>query len=108
MDTDSAFDSLELVELVMRLEELGVEVSDAPFDMLRPYLVAPYSLEWQVDSFPASVEVIAEHGCRVLAVHDSGNVLVGDVTGDGVGQGRRFRSMNLACREFVRLVENVK
>src|SRR5262245_17737786 len=108
-DTRSELDSLDLVELINRLEESGFDISDTLFARLQPFLVVPYQAQWQLGSLIASVDVIAQQDCHVLAIHDSGNVLVGSITADSqLARGKRYRSLNLACREFIGIVEDRK
>jgi hypothetical protein len=102
----SAIDSLELVELLVRLEELGLDITDEQFARLQPFLVEHYAIEWPLGSMLTSVEVIAQQDCHVLALHDSGNVLVGNLEPEGeAATGKRYRSLNIACRESIRMIE---
>ena len=107
MNARCTLDSLDLVELLIHLEKLGLAISDLQFSRLRPYLVLPYSLTWQLGSLLATVEVIAQEDFHVLGIHDSGNALVGNIEPRSrMGRGRRYRSLNLACREFISMVES--
>jgi hypothetical protein len=86
-------DSLDLVELLARLEESGFEITDAQFARLQPFLVSPYQLQWQRGSLLASVEVIAQQDCHVLAIHGFVNVYRlgwGDHTGEELEAQRMF------------------
>ena len=105
MATQSELDSLDLVELLTQLEKSGFEIADAEFAQLHPFLVSPYPIEWQLGSLSVFVDVIAQNDSQVLAIDDSGNAFVGNIEATSQrGRGTRYRSLNLASREFIGIV----
>src|SRR5262245_3947206 len=107
MASSSTLDSLDLLEIFVHLERLGFDITDTRFDRLQPYLVLPYPVEWQLGSLMVCAEVIAQQDGCLLATHESSSVLVGTLEpGSQRGRGKRYRSLILACCEFISMVES--
>lgn len=94
--------SLDSVELVMLLEEHGVQLTAAQALSIKPHLVPVESVEVQ-DRYNGRAAVFARRGSRVLAVAASGSTLIvgHQRNGGSITDTKGFAFPGMAIRAFL-------
>ena len=98
-------DSLDLVELGIVLEDLGVGFNEGQWDRLKPHLVPVRSTEMSGGQARSRVSIFAQRGLAVLVIDETMSELaVGKLNErNQVVGSQRFASPELAVRTFLSL-----
>ena len=104
-ERSATVDSLDLVELGMVLEDLGVRFNEGQWDRLKPHLVPVRSTEMSGGQARSRTSVFAQRGLAVLAIDETVSKLaVGKLNErNQVVGSQRFASPELAVRTFLSL-----